>query len=200
MLPKIKFVYSSIYDRLRKDSPMMKKFLKKQNKSYPSIKKIIKYMGDVEKLWKKDENLILREISKLTRLKWKEKEIKCYVIGFGRGFSDPLTLSLYKNKKDFIDALTHELIHQIQSQNEKKFRKWGKKFLSIKYKKESRSTKSHIFLHSVLKALYLKLFGKKRLKKIINFDKNFKDYKRAWEIVEEEGHENIIKKFRELTK
>ena len=199
MLPKIKFVYSSIYDSGYRNSKWVNEFLKKKKQKYPIEKQILSYIKYIEKHWKKDEKKILKEISKITGLKWKEKEIKCYVIGFGRPISDPLTLGICKYKNDFIDTLTHELIHQIQFQNEKKWPRWGK-HLANKYKKELFMTKAHIFLHAVHWKLIEKLFNKKRLNKSINFDKNFKDYKRAWEIVEEEGHEDIIKKFRELTK
>ena len=200
MILKIKFVYSSIYDRRYRESPRIQKILKDKDKSYPSIKKITNYVKSIEELWKKQDNKILREIEKVTGLKWKEKEIKCYVIGFGRCFSDPLTMKLFENKNDFIDILTHELIHQIQFQNSKKTREWFKLYLKNNYKKESHSTKSHISVHAIHKKIFLNLFNKKRFERQINFHKKFPDYKKAWEIVEKEGYENIIKKFKELTK
>ncbi len=199
MIPKIRFRYSSIYDSTYRNSKFIKKLLKERNESYPSQKKILKYISQIKPIWEKQEKKIFKELSKITGLKWKEKEIICYVIGFGRGLSDPLTMKLYKNKNDFIDTLTHELIHQIQFQNEKKWPKW-RKHLSKKYKKESRSTKSHISVHAINKKIYLRLFNKNRLKRDIKRCQKFLDYKLAWEVVEEEGHENIIKKFRELTK
>ena len=104
MIPKIKFVYSSVYDNRYRDFPNIKERLKKQKKSYPSQKKILKYVSQVKPIWEKQEKKILKELSKITGLKWKEKEIRCYVIGFGRGFSDPLTMKLFENKNDFIDT------------------------------------------------------------------------------------------------
>lgn len=199
MIPKIIFRYSWIYDRRYRESKMMKKFLKKRKEIYPSIKKISQYIEAIEKLWKKDEKRILKEISKVTGLKWKDKQIICYVNGMGRPFSDPLTLRLYKNKNDFIDTLTHELIHQIQIQNRKKYMDWSKN-KNKKYKTESVVTNNHIFLHAVHKVIYLKFFNKSRLNRDIKDSKKFPDYKRSWDIVEEEGHENIINQFKKLTK
>jgi len=96
MIPKIKFVYSSIYDRKYREAPGIIKFLEEKGEKYPSPTTIIKYISLVERLWRKQENKILREISSISKLKWQEKEIKCYVIGQGRPFSDPLTIRIYK--------------------------------------------------------------------------------------------------------
>jgi len=125
--------------------------------------------------------------------------VLCYLIGFGRPFSDPLTLRLYDNKKYFIDTLTHEMIHQIQIQNQVINRKW-RKYIETKYKKETQTTRNHLLVHAVHYKIYLKLFDKRRLNRDIKSSDKHPEYKRSWEIVKEEGSENIINKFRELTK
>ena len=99
---------------------------------------------------------------------------------------------------DFIDVLTHEIIHQIQSQNSKIFKKWVK-YLEKNYKDEKRRTQSHILLHAVHKKIYLTLFDKKRFKRNLKRSHR-KSYIRAWEIVNNEGYEEIIKKFRKVMK
>ena len=204
MIPKITFRYSEIHDEMMKLQletayvAYKKPKTKKAVENYPSPKRIKNYILKIEPLWKKQEKRILQEISKLTNLHWIEKIIKVYVVGNFRPYSDPLTVRLENNPKDFIDILTHELIHQIQSQNSKIFKKWLA-YMKKKYKKEKRRTKSHILLHAVHKMIYLRLFNKKRLNR--NIKRSYRDsYKRAWEIVEEEGAENIIKKFREVIK
>jgi len=197
MMPKIEFVYSNVYDDRYRSSEIIQNILKEQNKKYPSKNKITRYISRVEKIWRKQEKKILIEIAKITNLKWKEDKIKCYVIGSGRSFSDPLTLKIFDNLNDFIDTLTHEMIHQIQSQNRDKYQKWHK-YVDETYKKETELTKRHIFLHAVHKKLYLNLFDKKRLKRNIKRDYTKPDYKRSWEIVEKEEHDNIIKRFDKL--
>ncbi len=199
MIPRIEFVYSWIYDELRRNDPIIAKKLKKINKEYPSPKKIKKYIEKIEKIWRNDEKIILKLISKITGLKWREKVIKCYVVGKGKCFSDPLTIRIFKNQLNFIDVLTHELIHQIQSQNANKWKKW-RRHVDKKYKKEPEATKRHIFLHAVHWKLLLSLYNKKRLNKNIIFHKDTKDYKRAWEIVQKEGYQKIISKFTKITK
>jgi hypothetical protein len=176
---------------LKKD-PRTKKILDE----YPSNKKIINFINKIRPLWEKDEKRILKEISKITGLKWKHKVVRVYLVGNCMPYSDPLTMYPYKNKTVFMDVLTHELIHQIQSQNSEIFQKWVK-YMKIKYKGEILKTKSHIFLHAVHKELYLNLFNKKRLEMNLKRSQK-KAYKRAWEIVQDEGSENIIAKFNEI--
>jgi len=204
MIPKIIFRYSQVHDKLKKDhlrlyykvkkDPRTKKLLE----NYPSRRKIRNYIKRIEPHWKKDEKKILKEISKITGLKWKEKQIKVYIIGSGTPYSDPLTMKLYSNQNDFVDTLTHELIHQIQSQNFKDYKKWAL-YLKKTYKNEVILTKRHILLHAVHKELYLNIFNEKRLKRNINRS-SIQSYKRAWEIVESEGQKSIINKFKKIIK
>ena len=194
MKPKLEFRYSRVYDdRFRKN-------FESKNEKYPSIKKIIAYKRGIEKIWKKEGNKILLEISKVSGLKWKEEKIICYVIGKGRSFSDPLTIRIYSKLNEFVDTLIHELIHQIQTQNydNKKFNKIKKWFdyIDIEYKNESRLTKNHILLDDILSEIIENLYSNKRLSKIIKNDSKFPDYKRAWKIVKDENAQNIMKKFK----
>jgi len=191
MLPKIIFRYSWIYDQIWRD-------IRKNRKDYPSIKKVLNYRLKAEKIWKKEGNKILTEIEKITHLKWRAKIIICYVVGNSRPFSDPLTIPFYKKTTRFLDTLTHELIHNIFVQNFDRTEKCWNFFFS-KYKKESRTTNIHVPLHAIHTRILLNLYGKNRLKEEIewagNFIKKYPDYKRSWEIVNKDGHQNIIKEF-----
>ena len=137
MIPKIEFVYFPTYDEI---------WLKPKEKF--SSKFVDKYLNSIEKIWKKEGKNTLEYISKISGLKWKEKKIKCYFISGGRCFSNPLTVRYFKNKNQFIDVLTHELIHQMQSQNSKNWVKWWQYF-SKQYSNESKLTQRHIFLHAI---------------------------------------------------
>jgi hypothetical protein len=100
-----------------------------------------------------------------------------------------------KKKQDyFIDTLVHELIHQLFAQNSEKLRKaW--KYIGRKYKKESFRTRIHIPLHAIHTHIYLKFFGKERLKRNVEIMSSLPDYKRSWEIVQKEGYKKIIQEF-----
>jgi hypothetical protein len=167
----------------------------RRQKNYPSPKKVLNYLKKVEKLWQKEEKKVLQELSKITQLKWENRTIDCFVVGRCRPFSYPLTMPFYEKYPDyFVDVLTHELIHNLFIQNEKRTEKaW--RYFGEKYKKESIITKNHIVLHAIHSHIYLKFYNEKRLKRDINLIGFLPDYKKAWQIVQKEGYKDIIKEF-----
>ena len=186
MIPMIEFRYSWIYDQKFKD----------KGKKY-SPKKIEEYIKKVKKIWGKYEKDILKELQKISGLKWEEKKIICYIISKTIPFSDPLTIPIYKNKNYFIDVLTHELIHRLFTQNTNREitnRSW--KMIQRKLKKENINVRVHVILNAIHKHILLKFFNKKRLNKNIKSLNHLKDYKKSWEIVERQRCENIIKSFK----
>lgn len=200
MIPKINFRYSNDYDKRFRTHQDVLNRLKEEKEEYPSREKIMKFIEKVKPVWAEKEKEVLKEISKITKLKWQE-DIRCYVIGYGRSFPDPLTVRVHKTVNRFIDILTHELIHQIYIQNRKSLSAWWE-YISKKYSDEPRPVKIHIFVHAVHKHIYLKVFNKLRLTTDIKRAQRPKalTYRRAWEIVDQEGYLNIVKKFHEVTK
>ena len=75
MLPEIIFKYSQIYDNGYRESKRIQAFLDKKGKKYPSPKKIENYIKRVEPIWKNEEKKILTELSRISGLEWKVKEI-----------------------------------------------------------------------------------------------------------------------------
>lgn len=190
-LPKIIFRHSWIYDKTIKRLSG-EKTLKIFSKEY-----FRRHMKKLSKDWSKNEIQILRELAKVTKLKWREKEIVVYITDGVISFSDPLTLNL----KSTIHTLTHELIHRILSQRENGLRfnkNWNR--LMDKYKKEvpkaGGNLRGHIIVHAIHKYILEKLFDKKILQKEMKAVKH-PDYIRSWEIVKRYGHKEIIK---QLTK
>ncbi len=187
---RVSFRYSWVYDQV------WKRFLPKNSKEmnqYPTPNQVKSQMLVKEKAWRIHEKVIVNAIPSITALKWQEKEIRCYVVGFCRPFSDPLTMMPYKSDKMFVDVLTHELIHQIQVQNldmSRNFRKW----LIKRYPNESTITINHVALYAIYETLYLKLFGKTRLKESLSKVK-LQEYLRALEIVNQEGCSEILSRF-----
>jgi len=198
MIPKIEFRYSYVYDKIYRDSCDVKDFLEDSNKKYPSKKDIVDFINKIKIIWKNDGAKILSKISDLCGIKWEDDKIVCYVVGFCRPMSDPLTVKFCRDVNHAIDIITHELIHKMQSQiDSKKWNKWLK-FLSVKYPNESEITKSHIFLNAVHKKIYLDLFNKFRFERDVENSKISMSYRYSWRIVDRWGYEEIIKKFREI--
>lgn len=194
MIPKIIFKYSWIYNQNWKE---WIEIYKRKTGKFPSTNQILNYIKKVEKLWRKDEEKILKELSKISGLKWKSEFIYCYVVGRCIPFSDPLTLPVYDKYPDyFIDTLIHELIHQLFTQQgnmEQSEKAW--EYINRKYKKESHKTRIHIPLHAIHSHIYLKFFGKKRLNRDIKLISFLLDYKNSWKIVQKERYQNIIQEF-----
>lgn len=196
LLPKIIFKYSWIYDQHWKG-------IYDKEKDYPSDEEICNSIKKVEKLWRKNEKRILKELSIISGLSWKEKSITCYVVGRCIPFSDPLTIKVYKEYplNYSIDVLTHELIHQLftQSDNTQKSKKaWG--YFHKKYKNEKFNAIIHIPVYAMHSHVISKYFGEKRLEREIESLSYLSDYKKAWDIVKEEGCQNIIKAFNKRVK
>lgn len=196
MIPKVKFNYSWPYEKTWEE--YAKKYPKKVMGRNPGTLGIIQFIGEIEPLWKKEECRILKEISKIAGLKWKNREITCYIVGECIPMSDPLTMPVIRKYPNwFIDVLTHELIHRIFNDNNLEEKDLFEK-LYPKYKKEDISTRNHVLIHAIHKQIYLIFFGEIRLKEDIRLSSRSKPYARAWEIVEKEGHEKIIEKLRKF--
>ncbi len=189
MKTRIIFKYSWIYDQ------QWKKWIKLYDtkiEDYPSTEEVLSYIDNIKGIWQKDEKRILEEISRFTKLKWGDRDILCYIVGNCIPFSDPLTMGTnYDEPSDFVDMLTHELIHEILDEADKSC--W--EYIYRKYKKESQKVKNHIPVHAVHSHVLLTLFGKERLEKSIKFLDRLPDYKRSWDIVLRDGYENIIENF-----
>lgn len=192
MTPKIIFKYSWVYDQ------NWKKWIKlydKSSKKYPSYYEIQRYIKKVEKLWREDEEKVLIELSKKMGLKWKEKTIACYIVGRCREFSDPLTMPIHYKPDYFIDVLVHELIHQLLIQNEGVcWSAW--KYFHEKYKDDEFNTRIHVPVHALHWHIFMRFFGEKNLKRELKIMGKYPDYKRAWDIVRQEGYGSIIKEFK----
>lgn len=199
MTPKIIFKYSWIYD---KNWEEWIKVYKKNIQKYPSAKQIQNYIKKVENLWSKDEKKVLTALQNITSLKWKSKYIQCYIVGRCIPFSDPLTLSVYdKNPDCFIDTLIHELIHQLFTQNgnfEQSKKAWN--YIRRKYKYESHRAKTHIPLFAIYSYIYMKFYEERRLQMSIKSIISLPAYKKAWDIVQKVGYQNIIREFRKRMK
>ena len=197
MIPHIEFVYSWIYDNGRRENKLLQEKLKEQGDTYPSSEEIQKKMKECENNWRKEEKEILEKLAKIMALSWKEEKIKCYIMGRGKSISDPLTVTLSNKGEQFIDTLTHELIHQLQLQNVSRIKKWWEQ-VNEKYSKEPKLTKNHILLHAVHTKLLKEIYNEERLKKNIVKSNDSPDYRLSWKIVSQEGYDNIIKKYLEI--
>ena len=144
---------------------------------------------ELQKEWDEWGSKILAEIASISRLQWHEKEIIVYLTGGVRPYSDPLTLNL----RSTIDTLTHELIHRIltEPENWRLFKNSWEELMQ-KYSQEPEKTRTHVIVHAIHTPILKNLFGEERYQKERN-SMTSPDYVRAWEIVDRDGYEDIIK-------
>ena len=184
IIPKIVFRQSWLYDEALR---------RKQGSVAPSKTTFKKKLDQLEKIWANHGPKTLLEITRLTKLKWQEQEIVCYLTYGVAPFSDPLTTVLRKDTTYMFDEIVHELIHRLLLGYEKSpvfirnyerlMKRWGN---------EPINTRIHNPVHAIHMHVFKKLFGERRLNREINFMRKYKDYARSWQIVKEEGYKNII--------
>jgi hypothetical protein len=194
--PEIKIFYSYLIDP----------FFIGYNKHYtrggwdrwspPTNDKILQKTTELREEWEKYEEKILTAIYKITNIEFKRNIIDVHIIsGSPRNMSSPLIISSHNPTKDFINTLTHELIHKLFTDNVK-----GKVYRNIfidMFPNETKLTQNHIIVHAILKYIYLDILkDEKRFKDNIKKSERTPDYKKAWEIVEKEGYLNLIEKFK----
>lgn len=54
----------------------------------------------------------------------------------------------------------------------------------------------HVPVHAIHKRIFMKYFGKERLRREMEALSSLPEYKKAWDIVGKEGYENIIHNFK----
>ena len=198
---KIKFVWSWIYEQAYHSLGV-----KSEKFDYEKYSEFIeKFVSQLRPLWEDREEDILKTISENIGLMWKENAIKCYVVKRSYMFpiSDPLTIPIEFEGEEifrlsqgrYISMLTHELIHNILIQNEEKTNRYFKEIFQ-RYPDEKFDTIIHLIIHAIHKKVLLNVFSEEELKKEIESNQFYPDYKRSWEIVQEKGEEFIIKEFK----
>lgn len=132
----------------------------------------------------------------ITELKFNRDVIDVYIVSVNpRQFSNPIIIKSGFEPDEFIDTLTHELIHRLLVLN--KIKKTA--IVNKQYMDESATTQNHILVHALLQYIYLDILKDSvRLEKNILRSKNHNtnDYSRAWETVEKEGYKKIINEFK----
>lgn len=111
---EIELRYSSMYDNTYKGLVHR----------YPSAEAIAEQCAHAKKLWAEQEVYILQRIRDVADVDvFPTGNLVIYLVGYGRGISDPLTVSLFaypnddgfkpQSDEEFLRNLTHELLHLV---------------------------------------------------------------------------------------
>lgn len=163
----------------------------------PDPESIKKKVVDYQNEWKKIENKIINGICNCFDLNFYLKTIDVNISPYLRPISTPLLLNTKYEPDQFIDLLTHELLHILLNDNttynnSKLIETWK----SI-YSTDDMLTLNHIWVHAGLKYIYLDVLKNPyRLERDKEECKKWPSYYKAWEIVEEVGYKELIDKFK----
>jgi len=156
---KIHFKYSSVFDELLSEMSLSPYTSKQKNF-------MLDYVDKLNKDWGKDESKIMKEIEKVSGMKFKYEKIPCFVVknmGF-EAISYPLTIKALDIKKTK-QVLIHELIHVILKDD--------KKLLSLLGKiKADEEEKVHLPVLLVQRKVTENLYGKKAFDEFLNYEFN----------------------------
>lgn len=71
------------------------------------------------------------------------------------------------------------------------------KYFEKKYENENDEIASHVLLFAIMQNIYLKFYNMERLERHTSMHKySMSNYARAWQIVQQEGYQNIIHEFK----
>jgi hypothetical protein len=141
------------------------------------------------KAWEEKGHLFINFLYDETGLEFKRNIIDCFIVSAtSRNMSAPLIIGSGCSEEKFLDTMYHELVHVLFSDN--------KTEKSEKFKEETMTVQNHVVLFAILKKFYLEVLndeiGLKRIYDKSSDEKN-KEYRRAWDIVDEIGVEFLIK-------
>ena len=161
------------------------------------MKKIVKAY---QKAWNPKEKIILEAVCKLYGLSFRQNVIDVHIAPWFSAFSDPLVIGVKYTPDEFVDTLSHELLHRLFTDNtnlpyrtNKLLDEWKRLFGD----EHDFSTLVHIPVHAGLKYIYLDVLKEpERLERDIKSSKaNEKTwgtpYINAWNYVEGHDYKDI---------
>lgn len=194
MIPYINIKYNRFLDPLCvgwvKARPIYK------NISIPSKSTVLKRAKHYNKLWAIHGHKILRGIVRATGLSFKRNWIDVHVVSLhSRPFSSPIVIKSRYSDTDFINVLTHELIHCLFSDNKGLINS----IIPWVPLDKCDTCNDHVFLHAILEYIYVDVLkSPAHLKRNIQVSSTpgNEGYATAWKIVRGNSYQKIIKEFK----
>ena len=202
--PEVSFEYSPIFD-----VPCAE--LTKQPIESEAITELNSRLDLFRKSWREEAPQLFKTTVKLTEVPFQFRETRA-ALSLCRGFpsmSNPLLINVSfflaatrgKNvapMTQFSNLIFHEILHRYVSDRIKALPDKTTPLLT-KYRDEPLRVRSHLHLFAIMNEVYRKLERQKDLDAVIAWEQTVKSApiaKRAREIVDKEGAENLIREFR----
>ncbi len=154
----------------------------------PTIEEFLEKKEEGEEKWKEIEDLFFNKTKEYFGLDYQRDILDVYIVrGARMSMSKPLIVRWKANPKLFVYELMHELLHVLLVGNK----------VRPGYTAENPSARGHIHLYSFIEKFYKEVLKDEEMLSEIKALANAEDYKRAWEIVETEGSDKLLKELRE---
>ena len=192
--PTVWFQYGNIFDMV-----CSKKTGYKVNPSWANELK--SKLPEIRNSWKTEGAQLLKATDGITHMSFRKPSYRIVmsVCDFP-SMSDPLLVNMRYSLNSFTkkplspevttSVFYHELLHIYLEGRTPSYT--GK---LKKYANESFTVRQHLYLFSIMKAVYLKLDQKKTLNEIIKKDRSLpnKEYAKAWDIVNKIGYQKFVR-------
>jgi hypothetical protein len=157
-----------------------------------------------KKSWSEKEAMILEGMQNIFGLTFYKPIIDAHLAPVFIPKSEPLILNFRRDPDEFIDLLSHELLHNLFTDNQyvqhhiytDLLKVWKKLFGD-----RDNVELVHIPVHAGLKAIYLDVLKEPyRLERDIKECQQWPSYKAAWEYVDKNDYKKIIRDFKKSYK
>lgn len=163
-------------------------------------KEYFKIADKYKKAWEPYEENVLRGMCELFGLGFRQNIIDVNIAPWFYAFSDPMVIGVRFSDEEFVACLIHELLHRLLTDNTKLdydidlIKPWRELY----GKDHSVNTIVHIPVHAGVKAILLDVLNRPDLlEKEILGNKDYPDYRKAWEYVDKNDYKEIIKNLRD---
>ena len=165
-----------------------------------SFEDCLQKTNEYRQAWELREETILTGMQKIFGLRFYKPIIDVSLAPAFVPKSKPLIINFRSESDQFVDILTHELLHNLFTDNQyvqhhiytDLISRWTELF-----GKRDRVELVHIPVHAGLKAIYLDVLKEPyRLKRDIKDCQQWEAYKAAWEYVEQHDYKKIIEDFK----
>ncbi len=155
---------------------------------------VIKKVTEYQKVWNPHSDAILTAMIEKLGCSFKQAKIDVYIVGrYNGAFSEPLVMSAGYDLDEFVPLLAHEIAHRLLTDNEMEMpvgKIWAKMFPN-----EDQMVRNHIVVFALLRHVFDNALKRPDLlMPEYAFAKG--DYKKAWDVVDTQGYNNILMRFR----
>jgi hypothetical protein len=191
--PKINIAYNKFLD------PIFTAYIQANPKfktwTPPPLTEVHENIKKYNELWEKYGRKILLSMRKATGLNFSRNEIDIHVVsGNPRPFSRPIVIKSRYTEIEFLNTVTHELIHCLFEDNRRKDTS-----IKIEYPHSDSVVRFHVVLYALIKHIFADVLNRPDMIKIPSKPDDsivtIVGYSIAWDIVEKEGYEKILDKY-----